>query len=144
MTLQEHCKKASRIFRQAFFRPSRAGQRRDSFGLRKSDVTNEPYRRHVVVTLSNRPLRRQTFGPKQLANQTRCDRHFRCDIRTSRAPSCLRVTWLHLQRRADDWTGRVSDRRALASRDFCAVFSQDHVEDRRHVLVEFRRRHVVG
>ena len=131
-------------FSTGVFGPLRTGQRRDSFALRKSDVTNEPYRRHVVVTLSNRQLRRRTFGPKQLANQTRCDRRFRCDVTTGQAPSCLWVTSLHFERRAGDRTGRISDRRALASQDFRAVFSQDHVEDRRHVRAEFRRRHVNG
>ena len=131
-------------FLTGVFRPLRTGQRRDSFALRKSDVTNEPNRRHVVVTLSNRQLRRRTFGPKQLANQTRCDRRFRCDVTTDRAPSCLQFTLLHLKRRAGDRTGRVLDRRALASEDFRAVFSQDDVEDRRHVRAEFRCRHVAG
>ena len=51
---------------------------------------------------------------------------------------------LHLKRGVGNRTGRVSDRRALTSQDFCAVFSQDHVEDRRHVRVEFRRRDVTG
>ena len=131
-------------FLTGVFRHLQTGQRRDSFVLRKNDVTNEPYRRHVVVTLSNRPLRRRTFGPKQLANQTRCDRRFLGDLTTGRAPSRLQVTLLHLKRRAGDRTGRVLDRRALASQDFRAVFSQDHVEDRRHVRAEFRCRDVTG
>ena len=96
------------------------------------------------MTSLNRPLRRRTFGPKQLANQTRCDRRFRRDATTGRAPSRLRITLPHLKRRAGDRTGRVSDRRALASQDFRAVFSQDDVEDRRHVLAEFRGRDVTG
>ena len=112
--------------------------------LPKSYVTNERNRRRVVVTLLNRPLRRRTFGPKQLANQTRCDRRFWRDATTGQAPSCLKITLPYLKRRAGDRTGRVSDRRALASRDFRAVFSQDHIEDRRHVRAEFRGRDVAG
>ena len=105
--------------------------------LPKSYVTKDPNRRHIVVTLSNRPLRRRFFEPKQLANQTLCDHRFRRDVTTGQAPSCLRLKLLHFERRVGNRTGRVSNRQALASENFRAVFSQNNNEDRRHVRAEF-------
>ena len=112
--------------------------------LQKNDVANEPNRRHVVVLSSNRQLRRRIFGRLQLANQTLCDHRFWRDVTTGQASSCLLDTLLHLKRGVGDRTGRVSDRRALACKDFRAVFSQDDVEDRRHVRAKFRCPDVAG
>ena len=116
----------------------------DLFATRKSDVTTEPNRRHVVVTLLNRLLRRRNSEHLQLANQTRCDCHFWCDVTIDQASFLVQITLLHLKRQAGNRTGRVLDRRALAKQDYCAVFSQDDVTDRRHVRAEFFCRDVPG
>ena len=110
----------------------------------KSNVTTEPNRRHVVVTLLNRLLRRRNSGHLQLANQTQRDRRFWCDVTTGQASSCASISLLQFKRQAGNRTRRVLDHRALAEQDFCAVFSQHNVADRCHVRVKFRSRNVAG
>ena len=110
----------------------------------KSNVTTEPNRRHVVVTLLNRLLRRRNSGHLQLANQMQRDRRFWCDVTTGQASSYASISLLQFKRQTGNRTGRVLDRRALAERDFCAVFSQHNVADWRHVRIEFRSRNIAG
>ena len=139
MTSQRLCRQCAKSFDECF--PTLANRTT----TRHVCVAKERRHKRAEPTsccrdVLNRPLRCRNFGCPQLANQMRCDRSLWCDITTSKAISRVRITLLHLKRRAGNWTGRVLNHCALVKRDFCAVFSQDHVADRRHIRAKFRCR----